>query len=89
MDVKNRVVNILIILALISGIFLAMYLYWTPHGRIVVEGVQGRYFLAPLLLFMISCMPKKEKINLSNKFIYEFVNLSMLSYIVTILVQFY
>ena len=34
-----------------GGVFLALYLAWTPPGRLVVEGVQGRYFL-PLAVFL-------------------------------------
>jgi uncharacterized membrane protein len=31
-------------------IFLAMLLTWTPHPAVVIEGIQGRYFLIPCLL---------------------------------------
>lgn len=30
--------------------FLAMLVTWTPHPAVVIEGVQGRYFLIPLLM---------------------------------------
>ncbi len=39
-----------------TGILLALYLGWTPPGSPVVEGIQGRYFIAllPLLLVGLS-----------------------------------
>ncbi len=39
-----------------TGILLALYLGWTPPGSPVVEGIQGRYFIAllPLLLIAMS-----------------------------------
>jgi hypothetical protein len=43
------------LLALV-GIQVALYLGWTPPGAAIVEGVQGRYFIAllPLLLLIVS-----------------------------------
>lgn len=89
LSLKNRIINILLVLCLVCGIFLAMYLYWTPTNNLVIEGVQGRYFLAALPLLMISFIPKRNFIELSNKFIYSFINISMFVYIVTILVASY
>lgn len=87
--IKNRIIQLFLILGLICGIFLAMYLYWTPRGDIIIEGVQGRYFLAPLLLILISVLPRKKIITISNECIYSFINLSMYVYILTLLIQFY
>lgn len=89
LPLKNRIINIILVLSLVCGVFLAMYLYWTPTNALVIEGVQGRYFLAALPLLMISFIPKKNLIDLSNKFIFSFINISMIVYIVTILVAFY
>ena len=40
----------------IGGIFLGLYLTWTGVGALIVEGVQGRYFL-PLLGFLPLLLP--------------------------------
>jgi uncharacterized membrane protein len=37
------------ILATIFGMFLIQYLMWTPVGAPSIDGVQGRYFLPPLM----------------------------------------
>ncbi len=55
---KIRIVDSLLVLVCISGIFLNMYLEWTPIvlgvGADVVSGVQGRYFI-PLFIYL--CFP--------------------------------
>lgn len=89
LPIINRIIQLILIFGLICGIFLAMYLYWTPRGDIIIEGVQGRYFLSPLLLFLISILPRKKKLTISNECIYSFINLSMYIYILTLLIQFY
>jgi uncharacterized membrane protein len=33
----------------VLGVFLVQYVAWTPPGRPIVEGIEGRYFLAPAL----------------------------------------
>lgn len=35
--------------------FLAMLLTFTPHPANTIQGVQGRYFLVPILLVLLSC----------------------------------
>jgi uncharacterized membrane protein len=34
----------------VAGILMAQYLTWTLPGRLVIEGVQGRYFLPPAIM---------------------------------------
>lgn len=41
---------VLIMLAAAAGIFTALYVTWTPVGKNIVDGVQGRYFLPILML---------------------------------------
>jgi uncharacterized membrane protein len=36
-----------------GGVFLVQYMTWTIVGSPVVDGVQGRYFLAPALLLAV------------------------------------
>ncbi|SAL34865.1 DUF2142 domain-containing protein [Caballeronia concitans] len=52
----NAGVVVLACLACLGMIFGSLYLFWTPVGKDVVEGVQGRYFLglAPLLALATS-----------------------------------
>ena len=46
-------------------ILLGMLLQWTPMGHVSIEGVQGRYFLPFLLIFLTAC--KNRKILLSGR----------------------
>lgn len=52
---KFRISNLVLSLLSLTGIFIAMYLNWTPYfykiGERIVTGVQGRYFI-PLFLFL-------------------------------------
>ena len=36
-------------------ILLGMLLQWTPAGHVSIEGVQGRYFLPFMLIFLTAC----------------------------------
>jgi hypothetical protein len=51
----------LAVLGMILGsvwlIYLTLYMTWTPVGALMVEGIQGRYFL-PLLPVLILAMPR-------------------------------
>lgn len=67
-----RVLDFLMVLISIGGIFLAMYLNWTPLvleiGGNTISGVQGRYFI-PVFLFM--CIPFMNGMLLKNKRLYK------------------
>jgi len=49
-DWRARLLLLAIALASAGMIFLALLVTWTPHPATVVEGVQGRYFVVPMLL---------------------------------------
>ena len=49
-DWLPRLLLILIALASVCLIFLALLVTWTPHPAPVVQGVQGRYFVVPMIL---------------------------------------
>lgn len=55
-----------VILVLLLGIsaMLAMYLYWTPVGGSIIDGVQGRYFIPFAVLLLLILVPK-HKLNWS------------------------
>jgi hypothetical protein len=63
---QSRCVVLLVCLLCLGMIFGSLYLFWTPVGKDVVEGVQGRYFLglAPLValaLPMIASAPPDNR----------------------------
>lgn len=66
----HRLAVLLAVLASVFGMFLAMYIYWTPSlygiGAKVIEGVQGRYFIALLptvfLIFSNSFIRKNKSL---------------------------
>lgn len=86
---KNRLIIIFLNLILIGGIFLSMYLSWTMPGSKYIQGVQGRYFYAPILSLMLVLIPKNNIINISNRTVYSFINISCLLYLISILYLFY
>jgi len=52
----------LLILAGVAGVFLALYLIWSPVGAPIVEGVQGRYlFAAALMATLLVAGPRRER----------------------------
>lgn len=86
---KKRIINIGLIGLLFGGIFLSMYLSWTPYNSLMIEGVQGRYLLPLLLPLFIFIMPNKKLIKLKNETVYSFINMLLLASIITLLVSFY
>ena len=49
-DWSARLLLIVIAIACIALVFLAMLVTWTPHPALLIQGVQGRYFLVPAIL---------------------------------------
>lgn len=49
-DWSARLLLAAIALASVGLIFLALLVTWTPHPTVLVQGVQGRYFVVPMLL---------------------------------------
>jgi uncharacterized membrane protein len=60
---KKRIINIGLIGLLFGGIFLSMYLSWTPYNSLMIEGVQGRYLLPLLLPLFIFILLIKSLLN--------------------------
>ena len=61
-------INVLLILVCtVLLIFTSLYIQWTKVGNLVIEGVQGRYFIPLLLLLPILLTKAKEKKNYPNK----------------------
>ena len=48
-------ISVVIILLIVTG----MYITWTKVGNIIVDGVQGRYFI-PVAFILLLCLCKKE-----------------------------
>lgn len=86
---KSRIILFLSIMLSIVGIFGAMYLLWTDYKALIVDGVQGRYFI-PLLIPLILCfIPKIEKYKLNKKAIYFSINILLLQFILTIIIWYF
>ena len=86
--IKKIILFIMIVIS-ITGIFGAMYIYWSEFKLGYVDGVQGRYFL-PLLPFVsLVLMSKKEKNNLEIKTLYSFINISIIITITVFIIYFY
>jgi len=49
-DWQARLLLVAVSLASVALIFLAMLVTWTPHPAVVIQGVQGRYFVVPMIL---------------------------------------
>ena len=42
-------------------IFFAMLISWTPHPASLIDGVQGRYFLIPAMMFAYALCQQVKK----------------------------
>ena len=86
---KNKIMLLSCILISVIAIFGAMYLLWTDYRGLVVDGVQGRYFI-PLLIPLIICViPKNPKFKLDNNILYSVINVCLLQLILILLAWFY
>ncbi len=59
LNIKNKVVSLLIILATIVLIWTALYLSFTEIGKTKIAGVQGRYYLPFIFLLYLLCRSEK------------------------------
>ena len=53
-------ISIFICTMVVLAAFTIMYTQWTKNGEVVIDGVQGRYFLPIILLVPILCLPTKK-----------------------------
>lgn len=58
---------------------LALYIIWSPIGGLNIEGIQGRYFIPINILLLLSIIPKKRMINVSQEMSYILVSLSLIA----------
>ena len=70
--IKDRVILVCILVSVLILIFTSLYIQWTPLKNLIVNGVQGRYFL-PILLFVPLVFFKSKK----GKYNYCFDNLNV------------
>ncbi|MEO7066642.1 MAG: DUF2142 domain-containing protein [Rhodanobacter sp.] len=49
---KMRILVVAATVASVIMVVIPLYLYWTPHGAILVQGLQGRYFI-PAIAFLL------------------------------------
>ena len=49
-----------IFIAFCVYVILGMNFQWTPVGKYVTEGVQGRYFIPVVILLLIALIPPKK-----------------------------
>lgn len=57
---RDRLIAVVMVLCVLLGLFFTLYLNWTPVGAPLVEGVQGRYFLVPLLFVPLIVGPNLD-----------------------------
>ena len=76
---------------IIVAIFGGFYLWTLGQGvdDFLIEGVQGRYFLPILPIFILFLMPKKKWIEKDFNFNYGFINIMLLYYIFVLLLFYY
>lgn len=60
LDLKTRLSILTASFVSIFVIFLMLYVWWTPAGSSVIEGIQGRYFIPVLLAMLIALKPPKK-----------------------------
>lgn len=60
-------------------VILGMNFQWTPVGKYVTEGVQGRYFIPVVILLLIALIPPKKLSktcqfhHIDNNYFYSFI----------------
>ena len=87
----QKVISIICCLLAFSAVFASMYFFWSSYMLDYVDGVQGRYFLPILPLFLIVLIPRNRKIDfkLTNNDVYSFLNIMLLLTIIVILANVY
>jgi uncharacterized membrane protein len=93
-DWHIRLLLALLSLTSMGLIFLALLVTWTPHPSLVVQGVQGRYFVVPMILlgFAVSGFPAaqtRKRRWLSGLAIAGFAALSLTALTVTLLSRYH
>ena len=76
-DSKDKLLSLIICISTILLIFTSLYIQWTPVGKNMIDGVQGRYFIPILLPLSILCknvsIYRKENNKKQELFIIELV----------------
>ncbi len=85
----KRLVIFLGILLILASVFGALYFEFTAPNSLVVDGVQGRYFIPVLAPLLIILMPNKNKIKRELSISYNFVNIVLLQYILMLIIFYY
>lgn len=75
---KNKLYMLLIYLINVAIVFAGLYIGWGASRTLVVEGVQGRYFIPITILPLLILINKNNKIGIKNK---EYVITLMLVFI--------
>lgn len=68
-DKKNRIINIIIFILIFNIILLGLYLGWGIVTDIVIEGVQGRYFIPINILLFMTFFSKDRYIKFKNPYL--------------------
>lgn len=80
-SVKEKIVQILILLSILALIWVALYLSFTPVGQEGIEGVQARYYLPLMLPFAYvtwsNCFQSNMKMITYRRIALTFVNVFM------------
>lgn len=67
-NLKDSIIVVLIVLAVIALMFTSLYVQWTSYAQNKIEGVQGRYFLPIItLVYLVIGNYFGGKIKLDNK----------------------
>lgn len=76
LDIKRRILLLLIFLGCVLAVFAALYITWTTPEAKIIEGVQGRYFIPAILPLLLSLSINRES---------EYLNKSSIVFIVFLL----
>ena len=83
-----RIFTFCIFFTIVSLVFTTMFIQWTPPKSVVIEGVQGRYFLPIILLIPIYCLPSKKpkpQLLVKQNYLYVFTALANVYAVISIL----
>lgn len=77
------------VLLSILGIFGAMYLLWSPYKTLIVEGVQGRYFIPLLVPLMMAFIPRETVIKKDDNILFSSINVLLLEFILVLIIWYF
>ena len=89
LNIKEKIVFLIIGLIIIALTFTSIYVQWTPFNNATIDGLQGRYFIPLTLIFALFIRNSNIKFKklISNQYVYSMAIFISIYSVLTILVS--